>query len=111
MSNIPLYVQIMKDAVAAFWANDIDGETLAEVFEDHADLLYRTPPVRKAAPSALGWSGSIRRQIRLRDRIKAFAAENPDMPLRDIGRALGTDGGRVSEALTGKKDNLESLLP
>lgn len=35
--------------------------------------------------------------------VKRFAAEHPKTPQREIGRAFGIDGGRVSEILFGKR--------
>ena len=41
-------------------------------------------------------------------RVKVYARANPDMHMRDIGRAFGIDQGRVSEILSGFRDGKTS---
>lgn len=57
--------------------------------------MYRRPPVRQAPRRARGMTPQLRAQA------VALAAQHPDKPMREIGRMIGVDGGRVSEAVAG----------
>jgi hypothetical protein len=61
------------------------------------NYLYREPRVRRAPVT------SKKLTPKLRAKIKRIARDNPSMPIRKIGEAVGVDGGRVSEVLTGKR--------
>lgn len=62
-----------------------------------ADATYRKPPVRKAPSSR---SGKL--SVEQMDQIDHLAVTFPHMAMREIGRRIGADQGRVSEYLTGK---------
>lgn len=62
-----------------------------------AHELYRRKATHRAPAKANGMT------MELRGKIRAFAVANPDMPHREIGAEFGVDGGRVSEALYGKR--------
>lgn len=61
------------------------------------DDTYRNSPVKKAAATARKMTNEIA------DEVIDYAAAHPEMSNRQIGRHFGIDGGRVSEALTGKR--------
>jgi len=83
---------------------DIAAALEIEGCGDHAEAirglvreLYRRPPVRRAPRQARPLSAQER------ERAREIAAAHPDMPQRDIARVFGVDGGRVSEAVAGKR--------
>lgn len=80
-------------------------ERLHEIAREHglaelhllAEETKRRQHARRAAPRARAVTEELAAQVR------AFAAANPNMPNRDVGRHFGIDGGRVSEILHGKR--------
>ena len=59
--------------------------------------MYRRPAQRRAPRKARGMTPAMSK------RLAKIVASNPDIPLREIGAAFGVDGGRASEAYSGKR--------
>jgi hypothetical protein len=80
---------------------DPNGEMeLAEIAKELRVLvveLFRRKAVRKAPIKARAIDPQLKAQLR------EVARLHPEMPYREIGRMFGVDGGRVSEALAGKR--------
>lgn len=59
--------------------------------------MYRRSAVRKAPCKAKVMTPAM--EVLARAMVRA----NPDVPMREIGRRLGVDGGRISEAVAGRR--------
>lgn len=79
------------------------ADRLRQKAEEHADAelaeladhLRRRRPVRRADP----FSAKVTDE--LRDKMRAFAKANPNLPYAAIAQVHGVNIGRVSEALAG----------
>ena len=70
---------------------------LAARLERWADELKRKPRATNARPTSRSMTPQVAQEIR------ALAAKHPGMTQHDIGRLTGTNQGRVSEVLAGKR--------
>jgi len=63
-----------------------------------AEETKRRPAIRRARANQAPITSIVRRQVR------ALVKQYPDMPMREIGRRVGIDQGRVSEIVHGFRD-------
>jgi hypothetical protein len=75
----------------------MDHEAIAERLAELIYELYRRPSIHRSGPKAVPMSPLVR------ERILNIYSQNPTMLHREIGRAVGVDGGRVSEVIRGKR--------
>lgn len=92
MSDIPRARLELEDL-----ANRLPATFQTELREIIDSLLYREPPVRKARRKHWGVTPRMKRQILI------LATLHPDMHQDEIARVVGTNAGRVSEVLNGKR--------
>lgn len=57
--------------------------------------------IKRRSPVSRAPASSVPASPELRDRIRAFKADNPHMSQAEIGARFGVNSGRVSEALAG----------
>lgn len=92
MSDIPLARERLKSL-----ARILPNAERAEVLNIIRTCLYREPPVRKAPRKHFAVTPGMKREIR------RLAALHPSMHQDEIARLVGTNAGRVSEVLNGKR--------
>jgi hypothetical protein len=97
MSNIPRARELLHSLADKLHRGLIGtGEAASEIVSIVQSYMYRPSPTRRAP------NQSHTPDARDRDAMRRAAVENPTVPLREIGRQHGVDGGRVSEALRHK---------
>lgn len=69
----------------------------ADALDEYVEELYRRPAVKRAPVTRAAITPELKKQIR------AYAKLHPDLNNATIGRRFNVDGGRVSEALAGKR--------
>lgn len=69
----------------------------ADALDEYVIELHRRPPVKRAPTTRATITPELIKQIR------AYAKAHPDLNNATIGRRFNVDGGRVSEALAGKR--------
>lgn len=77
--------------------DDLELGSLAKELLELAIELYRRPAVKRAPVKAK------RMTPKLRAELKAFGEAHPEMLNREIGEQFGVDGGRVTDAMRGKR--------
>lgn len=83
--------------VRMFGLHPVDGEALAEELEHLAGAISRKPRATSAPPASARMTPAKAQEIRI------LAARYPAMTQHEIGRLTGTNQGRVSEVLAGKR--------
>lgn len=63
-----------------------------------AEATRRRPPVKRAPTTSPSLTPELAAQIR------RYALQHPDVPNREIGALFGVDGGRVTDAMRGLRD-------
>lgn len=69
----------------------------ADALDEYVQELYRRPAIKRAPVTRSSVTPELRKLIR------NYAKEHPDLNNATIGRRFNVDGGRVSEALAGKR--------
>jgi len=78
-----------------------DGEDVTDVLE----FIWREMPRKPAQKQARATARRMTAEIR--DAVKEYVAGNMNVTNRAIGRHFNIDGGRVSEIMQGKYDDLK----
>ena len=88
MSDIPRARELLIQTL-----DDESGQLDRELIEEALTLLWRVPPVRKAAPT------SRKMTPKLGEEIRTYASKNPKAAFQDIADKFDVNPGRVSEAM------------
>jgi hypothetical protein len=114
LSDIPRARELLLDVADGLRNGAIDsGQAADEIASIVRQYMFRPSPIRRAP------SQSHTPDARDRVAMRRAALANPNVPLREIGRQFGLDGGRVSEAIrsgvsstrTGVAPSAASLFP
>lgn len=101
MSDIPRARMLLEEALG------IDNLAVVKSCIRDALALMTRPPIasRRVAPPR---SAPVTPELVFR--IKRMAAASPNLSLQDLGALVGTNAGRVSEVLTGRRDDSGRLV-
>jgi hypothetical protein len=111
LSDIPRARELLLHVADGLRNGSTDSSQAAdEIASIVRQYMFRPSPVRRA-PSQSHTPDALDREA-----MRRAALANPNVPLREIGRQFGLDGGRVSEAIrsgvrTGGAPSAASLLP
>lgn len=79
---------------------NLDSKARVKI-EKALQLMYREKHKPEKAPAK-----AVRMTAEIRDKIKEFTANNPNVGVREMSRVFGVNAGRISEVYAGKYDYL-----